>query len=280
MKNIECIKDTFEEYLSKTDYVSANDLKVFLKSPRHYFYEKNRTYVKADKKHFTFSSALYEYIMEKAKFENNFIIAPKFDRRTKKGKEDYDSFYEDAKDKIVIDELNMQMIEQVSVNVQMNKTFMKLLQDSYYETSYYTKDKITGLKIKLRPDILPTSENTILDIKSYIDGSPKSFISDVFDNDYGLSAAYYMDFLNKEKYIFAAMEQNAPFQISLYVLNDGIINYGKQQYRMGLDLLKWSLDNNYWCDYTEFEILKESYRLGDLSNVVETLENSQLINTL
>jgi hypothetical protein len=66
----------------------------------------------------------------------------------------------------------------------------------------------------------------------------------------------------------------------MYALNDEMTDYGRFQYRMGLDLLKWSLDNNYYCDYVEFEILKESYLLGDLSNVIETIENSELINIL
>jgi hypothetical protein len=49
---------------------------------------------------------------------------------------------------------------------------------------------------------------------------------------------------------------------------------------MGLDLLKWSIENNFWCDYIEFEILKEHYISGDLSNVIETIENEELIATL
>ena len=277
---VEYVKDTFDEYLSKSDYVSASDLKTFLKSPRSYFYDKNRTDPKPDKRHFAVGSALHEYIMEKDQFDKNFLVSPKFDRRTKEGKEKYEEFQLKAQGKTIIDEQEMTMIEQMSINAKMNRTFMELLEGSHYEISCYTVDEKTGLKVRLRPDILPTTRSTIVDIKSCLDSSPKGFKGDVYSYGYSLSSAYYLDFLGRENYVFAAIEKNAPFQASMYVLNDEMTDYGRFQYRMGLDLLKWSLDNNYYCDYVEFEILKESYLLGDLSNVIETIENSELINIL
>ena len=157
---------------------------------------------------------------------------------------------------------------------------MELLNDSYYEVSCYTIDATTGLSIRLRPDILPKSKSTIVDIKSCIESSPKRFKSDVYSYGYSISAAFYLDFLKRENYVFAAIEKQAPFQSSLYVLNDDMVEYGRQQYRMALDLIKWSIDNNYWCDYVEFEILKESYVLGSLDTALETIQQSELIKIL
>ena len=241
---LEYVKDTFDEYLSKSDYVSASDLKTFLKSPRTYFYDKNRTDPKPDKKHFAVGSALHEYIMEKEQFDKNFIVSPKFDRRTKEGKQKFEEFHLKADGKTIIDEQEMEMIKQISVGAKMNR------------------------------------KNTVVDIKSCLDSSPRGFKSDVYSYGYSLTSAYYLDFLGRENYVFAAMEKNPPYQTSLYVLNDEMTDYGRHQYRMGLDLLKWSIDNDYWCDYIEFEILKESYLLGDLTNVIDTIEKSELINIL
>jgi hypothetical protein len=277
---VEYVKDTFDEYLSKSDYVSESDLKTFLKSPRAYFYDKNRTEPKPDKKHFAVGSALYEYIMEKDQFDKNFIVSPKFDRRTKDGKQKYEDFQLKADGKTILDEQEMEMIKQISVSAKMNRTFMELLEGSYYEVSCYTVDEVTGLKVRLRPDILPMSKNTVVDIKSCLDSSPKGFKSDVYSYDYSLTSAYYLDFLGRENYVFAAMEKNAPYQTSLYVLSEKLLQIGRSEYRMGLDLLKWSIENNFWCDYIEFEILKEHYISGDLSNVIETIENEELIATL
>ena len=76
------------------------------------------------------------------------------------------------------------------------------------------------------------------------------------------------------------MEKQAPFQCALYVLNDEMMEYGRSQYRMGLDLIKFCQDNDYWRSYNEFEILKECYQLGSLDDYFETLRNSQLITIL
>ena len=200
---VEFIKDTFDEYLSK-DSVSASDLKNFLKSPRSYFYEKNRTEPRPEKRHFSVGSALHQYIMERENFDDNFIVSPKFDRRKKQGKLDYEEFVLKAEGKTIINDEEMDMIKQMSVNAKMNKTFMEFLEGSQYEVSCYTKDDNTGLDLRLR----------------------------------------------------------------------------RYQYRMALDLLKWSRENNYWCDYIEFEILKEKYLLGELSDVIDTIEKSELINIL
>lgn len=281
MKNkVEYVNDTFDEYLNKSDFVSTSDLKLFLKSPRLYFYEKNRTDLKNQQRHFAIGSALQEFIMEQEKFYQNFVVSPKFDRRTKDGKQKYDSFQLEAKGKTIINEHEMTMIIQMSIKAKQNRSLIKLLEDSQYEISCYTLDKKTGLNVKLRPDILPTTENTILGLKSCFNCSRSAFMQDAISFEYSLSSAYYLDFLDRKNYIFVALEQNPPYQASLYSLNDKMIESGRQQYRMGLDLLKWSLDNNYWCDYLEFETLKQNYLTGDVSNLVETIENSELINIL
>jgi hypothetical protein len=89
-----------------------------------------------------------------------------------------------------------------------------------------------------------------------------------------------MDFLNRENYVFCAIEKSAPYQTALYVLDDEMTEYGRKQYRMGLDLLKWSMDNNYWCSYNEFEILKECYELENLADFFDIINKSEKITIL
>lgn len=280
MAEVKYVKDTFTEYLNKSDFYSASDLKVFLKSPRLFFYQKNSADQKEDQRHFAIGSALHEKVMEEHLFNQHYLVCPKIDKRTKQGKEDYARFLQMADGKTILFDDEMELIENMAVNVRLNKTFMELLEGSHYEVSCYTLDEQTGLGVRLRPDILPTSKSTIVDIKTCVDSSPKAFKGDVYKYGYSLSSAFYMDFLQRENYVFATIEKNAPYQSSLYVLSDDMVDFGRSNYRMALDLLKWSLDNDYWCDYIEFEILKECYALGNLDTAIETIENSELINIL
>jgi len=276
---INYVKDTFEEYLNG-DGISASDIKTFLKSPRLYYYQKHNKQKDDNQRHFSIGSAAHEMILEPELFSSNYLVCPKIDKRTKEGKEQYAKFVSDAEGKTILYDDEMEMVIQMAANARMNPTLMELLADSYYEVSCYTTDEKTGLSIRLRPDILPTSKSTIVDIKTCIDSSPRKFKNDVYSYGYSISAAFYSDFLMRENYVFAAIEKSAPFQASLYVLSDDMVEYGRTQYRMALDLLKWSIDNNYWCDYVEFEVLKESYELGSLDTALDTIQKSELIKIL
>jgi len=276
---ISYVKDTFEEYLNG-DGISASDIKTFLKSPRLYYYEKNNRTKDESQRHFSIGSAAHEMILEPELFYSNYLICPKIDKRTKEGKEQFAKFTESAKGKTILYEDEMEMIVQMAANARMNPTLMELLNDSYYEVSCYTTDEKTGFSIRMRPDILPLSKSTIVDIKTCIDSSPRKFKNDVYSYGYSISAAFYLDFLQRENYVFAAIEKSPPYQASLYVLSDDMVEYGRTQYRMALDLMKWSIDNNYWCDYVEFEVLKESYELGSLDTALETIQQSELIKIL
>ena len=274
------VKDTFPEYLSKKDFIAASDIKTFLNSPKLYFYQKYIQEEKSTQRHFALGSALHELVMEPELLHLHYITFPKVDKRTKEGKLAYEEYLIKAEDKVVLYDDEMVMLENIASNAKKNKTLVSLIEDSYKELSCYTVDEKTGLKLRMRPDMLCKTKSTIVDIKSCLDSSPRKFKSDVFSYGYSMSAAYYSDFIGRDNYIFAAMEKKQPYQVSLYVCNDDMIEAGRQKYRTGLDLLKWSYDNNFWCDYNEFELLKECYVLGDLDDFFNTLEKSEMIAVL
>lgn len=281
-QHIDYVKDTFPEYLGKKDHISASDIKSFMKSPQYYFFNKyeDKKVKNEDSRHFIVGSALHESVLEPHQFFDNYVVAPKFDRRTKEGKQEFNDFQIKNKGKGVLLEEEMDMIIKMGANALKNKALIELVSDSYRELSIYTTDEKTGLKIKLRPDVFCKNKSTIVDIKTCVDSSSKEFKRNVYSYGYSISDAFYKDFANKENYVFCAVEKNPPHQVSLYELTDDMVEYGRKMYRTGLDLLKWSYDNNYWCDYNEFEILKECYELENLETFFETLENSSTISIL
>ncbi len=280
VKEVQYFKDSFEEYLGKKDHISSSDIKNFLKSPKYYYWNKYEKVEKTDGRHFAIGSALHELVLEPHLFKSNYIVIPKFDRRTKEGKANYETWVEMANGKTLLNDEEMTMIVQMAENAIKNPTFMALLENSNREVSCYTEDELTGLKLKVRPDIMPTNKSTLVDIKTCLDSSPRKFKGDVYSYGYSISAAFYMDILNRENYLFAAFEKQEPYQVSLYALNDEMIEFGREQYKMALDLLKWSYDNKYWCNYNEMEILKECYQLGNIDNFMDLKETSSIITIL
>jgi hypothetical protein len=279
-KHIEYVKDSFEEYLSKKDHIAASDIKSFLNSPAKYYYEKYVRKEKEEKKHLTLGSAIHELILEPHLFKTNYVIFPKVDGRTKEGKTAMEKFKEISEGKTILNEDEMEMINGIAKNAMNNHTLVELLKDSYREVSCYTVDEKTGLKIRMRPDILPQTKRILGDLKSCLDSSPKKFKSDCYTYGYSISAAYYGDFLGRENYLFIACAKTPPYEVALYVLNDEMVQYGREQYRMGLDLIKFCTDNNYFPSHNEFELLKMSYDLGTLETFFDDMKDSELITIL
>lgn len=278
--NGEYVKDTFAQYLGKKDHISSSDVKNFLKSPKYYYWNKYVKTEKEDERHFAIGSALHELILEPHLFKSNYLVMPKVDRRTSEGKKEYADFLLQSQGKTIIMQDEAEMIAKMAQSASNNATFMKFLEDSYRELSFYSIDEKTGLKVKLRPDIMPTKMSTIVDIKSCLDSSPFKFKRDVFSYGYGISAAFYTNFIGRDNYVFCAIEKQEPYQTALYSLSDEMINYGSEQYRTALDLIKWSYDNNYWCEHNEFEILKECHQLGNLEQFKEIVDVSEKITIL
>jgi len=278
---MEYVKDTFEEYLGKKDHVSASDLKNFLVSPKYYHYKTfDEKPDKAEQRHFVIGSALHELILEPQLFKETYIISPKFDMRTTSGKIGYAEFQQQAYGKTILNIDEYEMIVQMGENATQNDTFKELINDSFRELSCYTTDSKTGLPVRMRPDSFSKNKSTITDIKSCLQSGYKSFKSDVYKFGYSLTNAFYLDFLKRENYVFCAIEKQPPYQCALYMLSDEMIEYGRGQYRMALDLLKWSMDNNFWCSYNEFEMLKECYELGNLEKFWEIREHSEKITII
>jgi hypothetical protein len=278
---IDYVKDSFAEYLGKKDRVSASDLKNFLKSPKYYFHKKFEEEKKEKTgRHFLIGSALHELILEPQCFKDNYLVAPKFDLRTTKGKESHAEFVAQSEGRVLLNIEEYEMIVKMGESATSNATFLELIWDSYRELSCYTTDEKTGLNLRLRPDSFAKTKSTITDIKTCQDSSFRAFKGDVYKFGYSITSAFYMDFLNRENYVFCAIEKEAPYQTALYVLDDEMVAYGRSQYRMGLDLLKWSIDNNYWCSYNEFEILKECYDLGNLEQFFDLVKESEKITII
>jgi hypothetical protein len=276
---VKYVKDTLNEYLMREEYICVSDIELFLKSPRIYFYNKNKSLPPEKQDPFFIHIALYEYVKNRELFNFNFIVSPKFNKRTTQGKTDHNEFVEKNKEKTVITEDEMQFIEQASVSVMMNPTFMQILEGSQHELSVYTVDKKTGLNVKLRPHVVSEDKNIIIEVMGCLDCSPIRFRRDIEENG-SLHAALFLDFLNKGKYVFGAIEKNPPYQAVLYSLSNKIIEQGRSQYRMALDLMKWSMENNYWCDYIEFEFLKEHYLKGKLEKFTPQNEKTELIKII
>ena len=134
LPTVNYVKDTFEEYLSKKDHISASDIKNFLHSPRYYFYkafEEIKEPNKTTERHFPIGSALHELVLEQELFKTNYIVAPKFDMRTTAGKQGYAEFLATSNGKTILFMDEYEMVIKMGVSASKNETFLETIDRSH-----------------------------------------------------------------------------------------------------------------------------------------------------
>lgn len=280
------IQNETEDLNSATNEVriSIKDLKNFLISPRKYYYNMHGTESENKSTGLTrelFAGALFDIINYPESFYNTFIEVPKFDKRSKEGKEKYETFCQENEGKILITEEELETITEISSFVKSYPSVDMLFKNSRSVGCTFCKKEFqTNISIVGNVDLSNDDQNCILEIVRFFDISFRSLSKEEYLNQYAINAAIYMDLLGFDNYYLFAVEKEAPYQTSVYQIPEDLIEWGREQYIMALNLIRWSYDNGYWCDHTEFEVLKECYNNGTMYDANERLIAAPIIRTL
>lgn len=134
-----------------------------------------------------------------------------------------------------------------------NSEAMKLYNGAEIETSFYHKDKETGLSVKCRPDILGI--NYIADYKTC--NMISKFNNDIFSLNYLVQAGHYVDVVEQvqgcviDNYYFIAQEKAAPYGIKIFRMNKNMIDYAKTKRRELLNRVAIAVETNSFPGYAE-----------------------------
>src|SRR5690606_32160586 len=123
---------------------------------------------------------------------SEFAIAPKCDRRTKAGKEDWQLFEQEADGKQVVPVDVYDEAMRVAESVRKNQLACSILSRAkFIEQSKRWRDGESGLTLKCRPDIV--CDEMIVDLKTCRDASPQGFARAAADLGYHRQHAFYVD---------------------------------------------------------------------------------------
>ena len=106
------------------------------------------------------------------------------------------------------------------------------------------------IKGKCRPDWLSKDGNTVVDLKTTKDASPKSFQRSISEFGYHIQSAWYLRGLRKldipaKEFIFIEIEKTAPYCIGVYRADEDMINAGMSEVEKSLELLKMCQRQNF-----------------------------------
>ena len=223
-------QDSNAEYHSKNS-ISASGLKmIYKKSVKHYLTAKfTETAAMA------LGTAVHTLMLEGQKnFDKDYYLMPKYDGRTKDGKQIKAKHDKLAGDRKQLRDSDMDTISGIMQNLKQHDLAQKYCTGTV-ELSHY--GKMRGIPIIVRPDVF--GDNWIGDVKTCQDNSPVAFRRDVFKYAYHLQACFYSDVLGfpPENFRFVAVETNYPYTIEVYSLNDDMIKIGREAYTQAL--LDW-----------------------------------------
>lgn len=241
------------DYLLNKDFVSRSMLMDLNISPAHFFF-RNLSGIAPESsctKSMQFGSALHTYVLEPELFRDRYVVLEEvFDKRTKKGKEDYHKFVEEAEDRIVLDLDEYEDILSISNNIKTHDTASLLIGGAVCEKELYWVDPETGVKCKCKPDII--NRTVVADLKTANDISLRGIRNAIFKYGYAVQAAMIREGMKANNmgemssFWLIVAEKNAPFTITTYKLGEDFIEFGIIEFRRLLGIYKECLEENIW----------------------------------
>ena len=239
--------------------VRRSDLWELRKSPAHYIYRV--THEQEPTPALLFGTAAHKWILEPDTFWNDYVIAPKVDRRTKAGKEEWAAFLEESAGKTAITEDDLQVIKDMDAAIMANPTAAALLKTGAHEVPITWKEEWTGELCKCRPDVITTYHglNYIVDYKTTGSCEDGAFERACRKYGYKLQAAMYidgafLDSLEPYRFAFVAQEKTPPYAVRCYFCDDGFLDEGMDLFRELIELYHKCKQANSWPGYEDEEL--------------------------
>lgn len=194
-------------------------------------------------------SAAHCLLLEPEKFRSDFAVWPRdWDLRRKGDKAEYELWlaeecgdrseirYKQAKDIFAY-------VESVRSNApEIVGTLLKA--DGENEIAYVWEDAATGVACKCKVDILKGARGSrvVADFKTAKDASPAGFQNSVFNYNYYMQAALYLDGIRAVEggapsWWWLVVQKSHPFMSNVYPAGEETINEGRVEYRRRLHLM-------------------------------------------
>ena len=193
--------------------ISSSSLKLLSESPVHL---KHKHLFRMDSKAFDFGTLVHALVLEPETVDDEFAILPKFDLRTKAGKEAKAEFEALHGTKTILSTDDMVTAEKMAQNVVMIAG--GLLMNGVAEQSFFAEED--GLILKCRPDYYIQAAGVVVDLKTTADISEFGIRKSLTNYHYHWSAVWYMKVLNllglpAKKFVFIFVEKTAPHMVKI-----------------------------------------------------------------
>ena len=105
-----------------------------------------------------------------------------------------------------------------------------------------------GVNCKAKADLV--CGDTIFDIKTTDDASPRAFLSAVYKWKYAAQAAHYLDGFDGADFIFIAVEKTAPYGVGIYRLTPAMLREGDAMMQIAAERYAHGMATGEWPGLT------------------------------
>lgn len=182
-------------------------------------------------------------VLEPERYAREVVVAPSgIDRRTKAGKEAWETFAAECGGKEIVSAEDADLIGRIASSVMANKAAAGLLAGARTEVSMLWDDGVTGVRCKGRIDGV-SKHGALFDLKTSSDASADGFGKSIANFGYHIQAAHYIDGFETEHgerpsaYVWIVVEKEPPHAVALYAADSEMIAIGSQLRTKALDLI-------------------------------------------
>lgn len=179
--------------------VSKSMLDWVHKSPALLEWWKNAPVDEEVEKAVDFGSAFEAFLLEPDRWDEQYVIAPDVDRRTKAGKGSYQAFLAESTDKHTITSAEYHKIRLMAESVYAHPMARRLLEaEPMMQASYFWTDTETGEPCRCRPDLLiPKAVGVPLVADLKVSADMRTFRTNAARFRYHVQDAFYSDGLTE-----------------------------------------------------------------------------------
>lgn len=245
----------FDEY-TRWNAVNHSTLRHFDKTPAHARW--HMLHPEPSSKYQELGHAIHAALLEPARFEVEYVVAPDVDRRTKVGKAEWADFEAKHKGASFIMESEMEVLRAIQSNAAQHETIKQVLYGlGVNELSLVWVDPETGMLCKARIDRLTSLDGPlIVDLKStHAPASTHGWQMAVEKYKLHQQAAHYRNGLNvlrplpegqTRKYAWLVVETEFPGAVRIFEAEDAALDIGRDQVAAHLRAYKECMETGSW----------------------------------
>jgi exodeoxyribonuclease VIII len=257
---------TNAEYHANTKRIGKSGLDLIHQSPAHYYakyLDPNRVWEEPTPE-LLMGSLVHTTVLEPHLLMEEYCVAPKVDRRTKIGKEEWDVFQQMNAGKAIVTQDQWDTSQRIRDAVYKHMAARELLEMpgvvedvlNWSMPVTLANGKSMMVQCKAKPD-KRLNAGVLLDLKTTKDAKPSNFGRSVVNYRYDVQAAWYRAGHQHavgsdiEAFVFIAVEKEPPFGVSVMYVSEPIFELGATKYAQDLAVYAECLNSNKWPCYPD-----------------------------